>query len=460
MEALFELVSEQRELVRSGATKPLSARKAALKTLVRMMEERGDLLAEAISRDLGRCWLESWSAEPGLVLADARSALRHLAAWSRDTRYRLSPAMLPGRVAGRREPFGTAVIIGPWNYPAGLLFCPMVSALAGGNTVILKPSQRAPATAEAVFRIVDEYFPRNLAAVVRGGGDEARWLIGNASDIVCFTGSGPTGSMVMREAAAKPVPVILELGGCNPCFVAGDAPLREAARRIAWGKFFGAGQTCLAPNHVFVHRSVMDGFQREMARAVKEFYGDDPFESPHYGRIIDREAWERLCAMMSEGKPVTGGDADRDTLYIAPTVLSDVGSDSRLIEEEVFGPILPVLPSDSIEGEIERFGRGVSSPLAVYGFSRRSRMIEKLLLERTRSGSVVVNGTLHRIVSSSVAFGGVGGSGMGRYRGREGFLNFTWERAVLRKNPKLEMPVLYPPYRIGRRFVRMFSRFL
>jgi len=460
MEALGKLASEQREFVRSGATKPLSARKTALMTLVRMMEDRGDRLADAIARDLGRCWLESWSAEPGLVLADARNALRHLAGWSRQRYYRPSPAMFPGCVKGIREPFGTAVIIGPWNYPAGLLLCPMASALAGGNTVILKPSQRAPATAEVLDEIVSEYFPRNLASVVQGGGEEARWLVRNAADIVCFTGSGPTGAEVMADAAGRPVPVILELGGCNPCYVAEDAPPRETARRIAWGKFFGAGQTCLAHNHVFVHRSIMEGFIHEMTAAVRDFYGDDPILSPHYGRIIDREAWERLREMLSEGKAVTGGRSDGDTLYIAPTVLTGVSRDSRLLGEEIFGPILPVLPCDSVEGEIEGFSRQGSSPLAVYGFSRKSRRMEKLLTERTRSGSVTVNGTLHRIVSSSIAFGGVGGSGYGRYRGRCGYTNFNWDRVVLRKSPRLEMPMLYPPYRIGRRLVRAFSRFL
>ena len=269
-----------------------------------------------------------------------------------------------------------------------------------------------------------------------------------------------TGRKVMADTAERPVPVILELGGCNPCYVAEDALLKETARRIAWGKFFGAGQTCLAPNHVFVHRNVMEGFIREMTAAVKDFYGDDPVKSPDFGRIIDRETWERLRKMLSEGRAVTGGQSDGETLYIAPTVLTEVSRDSRLLREEIFGPILPVLACDSIEGEIEEFSRQGSSPLAVYGFSRKPRKMERLLTERTRSGSVTVNGTLHRIVSSSIAFGGVGGSGNGRYRGREGYMSFTWERVILRKNPGFEMPMLYPPYRISRSLVRAFTRFL
>lgn len=459
MEGLEKLAVEQREHLRSGGTLPLSKRKDALRTLVRMMKEQGDRLAGAITEDLGRCWLESWSAEPGLVLADARYALRHISSWSRRRYYRPSPPMLPGWIKGVREPFGTAVIIGPWNYPAGLLLCPMVSALAGGNTVLMKPSGRAPATADVLHDMIEEYFPRKLAAVVRGGGDEARWLVRNAADLVCFTGSGATGRKVMADAAGRPVPVVLELGGCNPCFVAEDALQAQAARRIAWGKFFGAGQTCLAPNHVFVHRNVYDEFIHEMVSAVEEFYGGDPMRSPDYGRIIDGKAWDGLMSMMSEGTAVTGGGSDREELYIAPTVLTGVGRDSRLLREEIFGPVLPVLACDSIEEEIENTPRGDSSPLAVYGFSRKSRRMEKLLTARTRTGSVTVNGTLHRIVSSSVPFGGVGGSGCGRYRGEEGFRNFSWERAVLRKSPRFEMPMLYPPYRVGRRLVRLLTRF-
>lgn len=459
MNDLKELAAGQKRYFDEGRTMPISSRKASLRTLRRMLDQDGELLAGAIGRDLGRCWLESWSAEPGLVLAEAAHALKRLGSWSRPNRQRSTPAMLPGSVMSRRIPFGTALIIGPWNYPAGLLLSPMVSALAAGNTVILKPSERAPETAMVLQEIIGSHFPPELVSVVRGRREETRWMIRNAADIVCFTGSIPTGRAVMAEAASRPVPVVLELGGVNPCFVDGDAVLRQAARRIAWGKFFGAGQTCLAPNHVLVEGSVEKAFLGEIRKAVSDFYGADPSVSPDYGRIIDEDAFDRLEPMLREGTPVTGGNGRRQDLYIAPTVLGGISRDSFLLKEEIFGPVLPVVSCDSIEEEIGKYGSGAESPLIAYGFSRNSRRMEGLLADSLRSGSITVNGTLHRIVSSSIGFGGVGQSGHGRYRGEEGFRQFTWEQVILRKNPRFEMPRMYPPYRIGRRFVKMLSRF-
>ena len=335
----------------------------------------------------------------------------------------------------------------------------MVSALAAGNTVILKPSERAPHTAAALQKLIREYFPSEIAAVVAGGGEVARSLTREVADIVCFTGSGPTGRKVMADAASRPIPVVLELGGANPCFVAADSPMTQTARRIAWGKFFGAGQTCLAPNHVFVETEAESRLLEELEQAVRDFYGDDPESSRDYGRIIDDHAWDRLEPMLQMGRPVTGGSGSRSRLFMAPTVLTDVAADSALTREEIFGPILPVIPCESLAEEMSRTGTGDSSPLAAYGFSSRAAEMERSLLERTRAGSVTVNGTLHRIVSSSIGFGGVGGSGFGRYRGIEGFRNFSWEQVVVRKSARFEMPMLYPPYRVGERLIKLLSRF-
>ncbi len=459
MKHLETILKNQRDYFGTGATRSTSARRKALKTLVKMVKREGDSIAEAIGKDLGRCWLEAWSSEPGLVLGDSRYALNRLFLWNMKKLQRPSPLMIPGFVRSSREPYGTAVIIGPWNYPAGLLLAPMVSALAGGNTVILKPSERAPATAALLKSLIDEYFHEGLVSVVTGGGEEAGWLVRNAADIVCFTGSGATGKKVMEDAASRPVPVILELGGANPCYVDSDANLKEAAKRIAWGKFFAAGQTCLAPNHVFVHKSVHEDFLRVMAKTVKSFYGDVPENSPDYGRIIDEIAWDSLEPMLSMGTPVCGGYGNREDLFIAPTVLGKIPENSPLLSREIFGPVLPVVPCESVERAMSLAGTGDSSPLAAYGFSKQSRRMEKLLKKNVRAGSITVNGTLHRIVSSSIPFGGVGGSGFSRYRGAGGFRNFTWEQVVLTKCPSMEMPMVYPPYRIGRRMVRLLGRF-
>lgn len=432
----------------------------ALKSLRRMLREKGEQIAGAIGVDLRRCWLESWSAEPGIALADTNHAIKHLRSWRKDRRYRASPSMIPGRVRGKRNPFGTAVIIGPWNYPAGLLLCPMVSALAAGNSVILKPSERAPATAKIISKLIGEYFPVETAAVVNGGGDVASWLVRNAADIVCFTGSGSTGRKVAADAASKAVPSILELGGVNPCFVDRDADLHQSARRIAWGKFFGAGQTCLAPNHVFAHRDIYNTFLREMKAAVRDFYGDNPHKSPYYSRIIDEAAWDRLEPALNQGKPLIPQSSSRTDLFIPPTILVDIDDNCPLLREEIFGPVLPVIPFDSLEEVVAKTGKGQNAPLAVYGFSAAGKKMENMLLRNTTSGSVSVNGTLHRIVSSSISFGGVGGSGFGRYRGIEGYRAFSWERVTLRKHSTLEMPKLYPPYRIGKNLVKLLARYI
>lgn len=458
MGPIKRLSAEQRKFFETGATRAVPFRKASLRKLMDMLSEHGDTIAAAIGKDLGRCWIEAWGSEPGLVLADIRYALPRLGWWNRRKSLKRSPMILPGRAFEVREPLGTAVIIGPWNYPAGLLLAPMVCALAAGNTVILKPSERAPHTAGVLADLIGRTFPENHVAVVQGGAETASELIREAADIVCFTGSCPTGRKVMALAASRPIPVILELGGANPCYVAHDAAIAEAAERIAWGKFFAAGQTCLAPNHVFVHEEVCDEFLDRIAEAVRKFYGERPETSPDYGRIIDKQAWERLQPMLDEGTPVCGGYSDRDELFVAPTVLRNVAPDSRLFSEEIFGPVLPVQPVNSMEEAMALCGTGDESPLAAYGFSRRTRHMRRLMEYRVRAASITVNGTLHRIVSSSIGFGGVGGSGFGRYRGLSGYRNFTWQKVFIEKNPVVEMPMVYPPYRIGRRLVRLLGR--
>ncbi len=458
MSSVTEAVARQREARGKGALRTVRDRLEALRAMRRMVDEGGDLLAEAIGRDLGRCWLEAWGSEPGLVLADISRVLRRLRGWSRGRRYPLSPLMLPGRARGERVPYGVAGIIGPWNYPAGLLLSPAVSALAAGNTVVLKPSERAPETADALARLVAGHLPPEQVTVVTGESDVAKALV-DLSDVVVFTGSVPVGRLVMERAGRRPVPVVLELGGVNPCYVAADADLGRAAERIAWGKFFAAGQTCLAPNHVWVERPAFEPFLERMRETVERFYGSDPQASPDYGRIIDRRALERLEPMLSEGEAVTGGSADAEDLYVAPTVLRGVDRGSRLLSEEIFGPILPVLPCGAPEREMRRV-QGDGLPLIVYGFSRSTRRMESMLRELTDSGSVCVNGTLHRVASSAIPFGGAGSSGLGRYRGYGGYLELGRERAMVRKSPRFEMPMLYPPYRIGRKLVRLLGRFM
>ncbi|MHC4885555.1 MAG: aldehyde dehydrogenase family protein, partial [Planctomycetota bacterium] len=350
--------------------------------------------------------------------------------------------------------YGSVFIIAPWNYPINLLLRPLVDALSAGNRVILKPSERAPHCDALIRRLIPQYFHPNEIAMGPTDLEGTRWLIQNAVDMVCYTGSTETGRSVMRDAAERPIPVLLELGGVNPAYVAADANLQAAAERLAWGKFFNAGQTCIAPNHVFIQSSVYDTFTSLLQETLLRFYGKDPFDSCDFGRMIDRRACERLGPILQQGKVLAGGTLRVDDCYCAPTLL-EVDRSSQLLNHELFAPILPLIRVESLEavlGELDF----QSAPLVVYGFGGKSTA--SLLEQRTRSGSLVINGSLHRMASTRLPFGGIGSSGMGAYGGRSGSEAFSYERVIVEKADRFELPCLYPPYRAPRWLVRLLSR--
>jgi len=436
------IVARLRATFESGGTRPLPWRREQLRRLRALVGEHGDELLEALRADLGKPALEAWAADIAAVRLEAALALRNLRRWTRPERVGWLP--FPGRARVVREPLGVVLVISPWNYPVQLLLSPLVSALAAGNCAVLKPSEVTAHTSALLARLVPLYLDPDAVAVVEGAVAETTALLAERFDHVFYTGNGRVGRIVMEAAAKFLTPVTLELGGKSPCIVHEDANLRVAARRIAWGKFLNAGQTCIAPDYVLVHRDRESLLLAELGAAIREFYGEDPRTSPDYARIASERHHRRLVGLLSDGEVVIGGGFDAGQRYLAPTVLRRVALESPIMQEEIFGPILPVLPVASIDEAIGIVRRG-EKPLALYVFTE-DRAVEERVLAETSSGGACVNGTILHIAHPSLPFGGVGESGMGAYHGRHGFEALCHRRAVLTRGTRFDPKLLYPPY--------------
>jgi aldehyde dehydrogenase (NAD+) len=354
----------------------------------------------------------------------------------------------PGKATIVPEPLGVALVIAPWNYPVQLLLLPMAAAVAAGNAVVGKPSELTPATSAALARLVPRYLDERAVAVVEGGVPETTGLLEQRWDHIFYTGNGRVGRVVMAAAAKHLTPVTLELGGKSPVIVDRDANLRVAARRIAWGKFLNAGQTCVAPDYALVHEAVAEPLLDEVRGALRRFYGSDPRQSPDYGRIVNASHFRRLTGLIDAGgfdRLVVGGERDEAARYIAPTVLSGVAPDAAVMGEEIFGPILAVRTVPDVDAAMDEINAG-DKPLALYAFTGSKRTAERIVAG-TSSGGVCVNGTVLHLGVPGLPFGGVGESGMGAYHGRTGFDTFSHRKAVLTRSVHPDLPVAYPPYR-------------
>jgi aldehyde dehydrogenase (NAD+) len=441
------LISRQRAYFRTGSTRPVEFRRAQLRKLDEALESFEPTMLEALHQDLRKSAREAYTSELGLVRGEIRHALRYLPSWTSPQRHHTPLLVWPARSSVHPEPYGVALIMGPWNYPVQLLLSPLVGAMAAGNCAVLKPSELAPQTSAALARLIGATFAEDYIAVVQGQRDTAEALLQQKFDTIFFTGSTAVGHAVLTAAARNLTPVTLELGGKCPCLVFADAPLDMAARRIAWGKFMNAGQTCVAPDYVLVDRSVSASFLESLRDAIRGFYGDDPRQSPDYGRIVNRRHFDRLVAYLGAGRFICGGPHDADDLFMAPTVLSEVLADAPIMQEEIFGPILPVLEVAGID-EALAFLRDRPTPLALYLFTR-DRATEGRVLAETRSGGVAVNDTVSHIIGPHLPFGGLGESGMGAYHGKASFDCFSHRRSVLRRSLAFDPKMRYPPQRSG-----------
>jgi len=442
----------------TGATRPLDFRRSQLQKFHAALERREPELLSALQADLRKSLFQGYATELGLVQAEIRHALKHLHRWAAPQTCKTPWFVTPARGWVQPEPFGVALILGPWNYPAQLLLTPLVSAIAAGNCAVLKPSELAPRTAEVITALVRETFTEDFISVVTGGPDVAEALLAERFDKIFFTGSTRVGRLVMAAAAKHLTPVTLELGGKCPAIVCADANVELAAKRIAWGKFMNAGQTCVAPDFVLVQRSVLERFVAVLKKSLREFYGEDASQSADYGRIVNARHFDRLVNYLRDGKVVHGGTHDAKDLFLAPTILEDVSPDASVMLEEIFGPILPVLEFDRL-GDALASLRGRPTPLALYVFSN-DRATQARVLAETRSGGVCVNDVVSHMIGTGLPFGGLGESGLGAYHGRAGFDAFSHDRAVLRRATWLDTPFRYPPQKLSLAGLKRALRFL
>ena len=433
----------QKEYFQSGATLPLEFRLAQLRSLYRGIKRFEPQILEALRSDLGKSAEESYMSEIGMCLTEIRHTARHLREWSRPQRVPTPLMHFPGSSRIVREPRGVCLIIAPWNYPFLLAVGPMISAIAAGNCVTLKPSEYAPATAAVLEKMLDVCFEGRFCRTVTGGAEVSAAETARPYDMIFFTGSTAVGRKVMAAAAQNLTPVVLELGGKSPCIVDETADLPVAAARIVWGKCLNSGQTCVAPDYVLVARSRKDALIREMQKAICRFYGEDPCENSAYPRIVNERHFDRLAAMLPED-PAVGGRVDRESLKIEPTLIETTLNDqSPLMTEEIFGPLLPIVPYDNIH---EALGYILSRPrpLALYLFSR-NRKLQRRVVETIPFGGGCINDTISHITTPYLPFGGTGDSGMGAYHGRCGYETFTHAKSILSKPFRPDLPVRYPP---------------
>jgi aldehyde dehydrogenase (NAD+) len=438
------VVSGLRKAFDSGTTRSLAWRREQLERFRTMLIDREAELAAALHKDLGKPRLEAFIGEIKFVQIEVEHALKNLRRWTRNESVSTPLSLQPAKSMIVREPLGVVLIIGPWNYPVQLVLGALVPAIAAGNCACLKPSELAPASSAAMARLVAQYLDTSCIQVVEGGVAETQALLGQKFDHILFTGGGTVGKIVMEAAAKNLTPVTLELGGKSPCIVDRDADLDVAARRITWGKFFNTGQTCIAPDYLLVQKDVVAPLLEKITAAIAKFYGDEPKKSPDYGRIINERHHARLVALLKDGTVVTGGAHDVSERYIAPTVLEDVKLDSKLMADEIFGPILPVLTVKDVDEAIA-FVNARPKPLALYIFAK-DRAVQDTVLARTSSGGACVNDVIVHPAVPDLPFGGVGPSGMGAYHGRAGFETFTHRKGVVRKSTALDPALRYPPY--------------
>lgn len=456
-EEIKKLTEEQRRFFETGATLELSYRIQALKRLKACVKKREEEILAALKRDLGKSRTEGYMCEVGLTLSEIGFMLSHIRRYAAEKRVHTPLAQFPSRSYVKPSPYGVTLVMSPWNYPFLLTMEPLADALAAGNTVILKPSAYSPHTGKVIAQIVEECFDKKLVAVVTGGRAENTCLLQQHFDYIFFTGSQAVGKEVMTRASEHLTPVTLELGGKSPCLVDKTADLSLAAKRIVFGKFLNCGQTCVAPDYVYCDKAVKEELLWEIQKQILRQFGPDPLDNPDYGKIINRKHFDRLCRLIKRENVVAGGQVRETSLQIAPTVMQDMTFSDAVMQEEIFGPLMPVLTYDSLEEAIERI-RTLPHPLALYLFTK-SRKNAKKVMACCGFGGGCINDTVIHLATSEMGFGGFGESGMGSYHGKAGFLTFSHQKSIVDKKLWLDLPMRYQPYRkIYDGLIRLFLR--
>lgn len=439
------LVSSLREGFDYGLTKKRQWRINQLTALRQLITDNEAVLEQALYADLGKSATEAQLTEIGIVLGDIDYALKNLSSWLKPTKVSVPLALQPAKAYVVSEPVGVALIIAPWNYPLQLLLAPLIGAIAAGNAAVVKPSELSSATSAALAKLIPVYLDTRAIAIVEGAAKETGWLLEQRYDHVFYTGNGRVGQIVMEAAAKHLTPVTLELGGKSPIYIDDTVDLEAAAQRIAWAKYLNAGQTCVAPDYILATAAVQHELEAHLVAAIAGLFGPVPQESPDYGRIISDSHFTRLTGLLSDGRVVADGAPDEKQKFIPPTVLAEVSRDSAVMQDEIFGPILPMVTVSDLDDAIG-FINSRPKPLALYVFSENT-LVRRAFTERTSSGALAFNVAVVHLSVPELPFGGIGASGMGAYRGRRSFDTFSHEKAILSKSFKPEtLGLIFPPY--------------
>ncbi len=452
------MIAAQHEFYYTGATKSVEFRKEQLSSLKKAIQLHEKEIVLALYKDLRKSEFEAYATEVGFVLDSIGYMMKHLDEWMKPEQVKTPLHLLPAKSFIMREPYGSVLIIGPFNYPFQLVMEPLIGAIIGGNCAILKPSESTVHTTLVINKIISSIFPPNYIRVVEGEKEETSTLIHAPFDFIFFTGSVAVGKIVMKAAAERLTPIALELGGKSPAVIDHTANLEVAAKRIVWGKFVNAGQTCVAPDYLLVHHEVKDKLVHLMKKTMSDFYGEDIQQSSDYGRIVNQRQFDRLKDLIQkESQYVSaGGHVDSEDLYIEPTLLEGVSWDSPSMEDEIFGPILPIMTYDRLETAVRQI-RKLPKPLAAYFFSENEKATN-YFLEELPFGGGCINDTISHVGSSHLPFGGVGPSGMNAYHGKTSFEAFTHAKSILKKSTKLSVNIIFPPYKNKVKLVKSLLR--
>ena len=452
-----QIVEKQRTYFYSGASLSLSHRIEALKKIQSYILAHEAEIGEAIRKDLGKSDFESYMCETGLVLSEITYMLKHIRSFAKEKTVLTPLAQFHSRSFKKPSPYGVTLIMSPWNYPFLLTIDPLVDALAAGNTVVLKPSAYSPYTSAVIKSMIEECFDARYVAVITGGRAENTYLLNEHFDYIFFTGSQTVGKEVMRHAAAHLTPVTLELGGKSPCIVEESANIKLAAKRIVFGKYLNCGQTCVAPDYIYCDRKIKDQLVHEIKHQIKKQFKSAPLTNKTYGKIINEKHFDRITKLIKPSKVVYGGKYDRTTLKIEPTVMDHVTFDDAVMQEEIFGPVLPILTYDSLDQAIHKVNSMVH-PLALYLFTSDKTAARKVTT-RCGFGGGCINDTIIHLATSEMGFGGFGESGMGSYHGKDGFQTFSHYKSIVDKKTWLDLPMRYQPYRkINEKLIHMFLK--
>lgn len=447
MEDINLIFKNQKEFFESGKTINVDYRIKSLKKLNDIIKKNEDKILNELKKDLGKSNFEGYVTEVGILYDDINFHIKNVKKWSSEEKRKSPIVYYPSKSYIYKEPYGVTLIIGPFNYPFQLVIAPLIGAISAGNTAIIKPSENSRNIALLLEKLINENFPEEYLRVVNplGGKETVSLLLDKPFDYIFFTGSVRVGKLVMQKAAQHLTPVTLELGGKSPCIVDSDAKLKLAAKRIVWGKFLNAGQTCVAPDYLCVHKSVKDELLKLIINEIRVQFGENVRNSEDYPRIVNKSSLERLSGYLNDGKIYYGGNIDEDNLYMEPTLIIKPDLNSPLMSDEIFGPILPILVYEDLDNVI-KFINHREKPLALYYFSESKKKI-KYVLTSTTSGGVTINDTIIHVANPNLPFGGVGSSGVGKYHGKESFETFTHNKSVMKRGTFIEFNIRFAPYK-------------